>query len=248
MSAYGPQPPRPDRPLLPSTAWHLAPAKPGKPASPFSHLTLHHLTGSAARSFDGLIDYTYSTFAAEIESGLTYPQEVAYGEKYSREAFEGYFWGADVLLAIGATEDEANAANGATIEGGIEEARQGRSWEDCLVGFYYVKPNYPGRSSHICNAGFMITPAHRQFGYGKVLGGSYLHYGPALGFKASVFNLVYTSNVGSLRIWDSLGFQRAGLIPRAGRLRKPDGSGEEWTDAVVFYRSFLAEDEWTQVP
>ncbi|VDC00296.1 unnamed protein product [Peniophora sp. CBMAI 1063] len=244
MSAYGPQPTRPDRPLLPSTAWHLAPAKLGKPASPFSFLTLHHLTASTARSIDGLIDYTHSVFAAEVESGLTYPQEVAYGEQYTREAFEAYIWGADVILAIGVTGDTASVANGASVDIGVEEARGGRTWDESLVGFYYVKPNYPGRSSHICNAGFVITPAHRQFGYGKVLGTSYLHYGPALGFKASVFNLVYTSNVGSLRIWDSLGFQRAGLIPRAGRLRKPDGSGEVWTDAVVFYKSFIPDEEW----
>jgi hypothetical protein len=44
------------------------------------------------------------------------------------------------------------------------------------------------------------------------------------------------------RIWDSLGFQRAGLIPRAGRLKKADGSGEEWTDAIVFYKSFEKDD------
>lgn len=148
MSAYGPQPPRPDRPLLPSTAWRLAPAKPGRSASPFSYLTLHHLTASTARSIDGLIDYTHSIFAAEVEAGLSYPQEVAYGEKYTREVFEGYFWGADVIVAIGAT-DAASLANGATVNGGIEEARKGRPWEECLVGFYYVKPNYPGRSSHV---------------------------------------------------------------------------------------------------
>jgi hypothetical protein len=28
---------------------------------------------------------------------------------------------------------------------------------------------------------------------------SYLHYGPLLGYKASVFNLVYANNTGSLR-------------------------------------------------
>lgn len=48
------------------------------------------------------------------------------------------------------------------------------------------------------------------------------------------------------RIWDSLGFVRAGLIPRAGRLRREDGSGEEWVDAVIYYRSFVDEDEWAR--
>lgn len=101
------------------------------------------------------------------------------------------------------------------------------------------------------------------------MGKSYLHYGPALGYKASVFNLVYANNTGSLRcvarhstpqrsaavsdqgfsycrIWDSLGFTRAGLIPRAGRLRRADGNGEEWVDSVIYYRSFVEEEEWAR--
>lgn len=99
-----------------------------------------------------------------------------------------------------------------------------------------------------------------------MLGKSYLHYAPSLGYKASVFNLVYANNTGSLRyahatprvisrwcpikasprIWDSLGFTRAGLIPRAGRLRRADGNGEEWVDSVIYYRSFVDEEEWAR--
>jgi RimJ/RimL family protein N-acetyltransferase len=50
----------------------------------------------------------------------------------------------------------------------------------------------------------------------------------------------------SLRIWDALGFTRAGLIPRAGRLRRADGNGEEWVDSVIYYRSFVDEEEWAR--
>lgn len=42
------------------------------------------------------------------------------------------------------------------------------------------------------------------------------------------------------RLWDALNFTRAGLIPRAGRLKKTDGSGEEYVDAIVFYKRFDA--------
>lgn len=58
-----------------------------------------------------------------------------------------------------------------------------------------------------------------------------------------MFGYVMTGSTPS-RIWDSLGFVRAGLIPRAGRLRCKDGSGEEWVDAIIYYRSFVDEDEW----
>ena len=51
-------------------------------------------------------------------------------------------------------------------------------------------------------------------------------------------------NEAARRIWDALGFTRAGLIPRAGRLRCADGKGEEWADAIVYYRSFVDEEEW----
>jgi hypothetical protein len=45
----------------------------------------------------------------------------------------------------------------------------------------------------------VIPPAYRRLGYGMTLAKSYLHYGPLLGYKASVFNLVYANNTGSLR-------------------------------------------------
>ncbi|KAI0302382.1 hypothetical protein B0F90DRAFT_1627345 [Multifurca ochricompacta] len=263
MSAYGTITTSRSVNLLPSTTWEIPEPAPGKPTPPFRHLVLHHLRLNSARSLPSLLEYTHQVFATEVEEGRTYPQEVAAGgdassssSSYTREAFEAYFWGADVIIAIGTTNtnddrphhpDRPTAATRDSVDGGksdLETARAGRSWKDTLVGFYYVKPNYPGRSSHICNAGFVIPPHYRQFGYGKILGKSYLHYGPSLGYKASVFNLVYTTNTGSLRIWDSLGFKRAGLIPRAGRLRRADGSGEDWVDSVIYYRSFVEEEEW----
>ncbi|TFY70416.1 hypothetical protein EVG20_g2587 [Dentipellis fragilis] len=249
MSAYGAITRKNTDTHLQTTLWRLPSPAPGKPASPFSHLTIHHLTRDTAAKLEGLLEYTHAVFADEVACGTTYPQEQLAGE-YTRETFEAYFWAADVFVSLGGTgdasSDKAVVDEGVSrIELSVEGARAGRTWEDCLVGFYYVKPNYPGRSSHICNAGFVVPPPHRQYGYGKTLGQSYLHYGPSLGYKASVFNLVYANNIGSMKIWDSLGFTRAGLIPRAGRMRRADGS-EEWVDAVVYYRSFVPEEFWAQ--
>ncbi|KAG8716368.1 hypothetical protein FRC11_001610 [Ceratobasidium sp. 423] len=88
----------------------------------------------------------------------------------------------------------------------------------------------------ICNAGFVVRTRFRRLGLGKLLGGSYVRNAPQLGYKGSVFNLVYANNVGSLAIWDRLGFTRVGLIPKAGRLKTENG--EEYFDAVVVYKSF----------
>jgi hypothetical protein len=82
---------------------------------------------------------------------------------YTRAAFEAYFWAADVIVAIGQTDDDAAVDGGSQAQAQaqnvgsgdlLELSRGGRSWEDALVGFYYVKPNYPGRSSHV--SGFFL--------------------------------------------------------------------------------------------
>jgi hypothetical protein len=46
----------------------------------------------------------------------------------------------------------------------------------------------------------------------------------------------------SLRLWEALGFTKAGLIPNAGRLKK-EGGGEEYVDALVVYKSFLDDGQ-----
>ncbi|CED85087.1 Acyl-CoA N-acyltransferase [Phaffia rhodozyma] len=185
----------------------------------------------------------WQIFAVEIERGSTYPHR---GEQ-SLKDFLNYYYSAGVVIVgivVGADEAPGKGEDGAEVKGdgweglSIDEVRAGRSWEGCLGGFYYIKPNYPGRSSHNCNAGFMVNQTQRGLRVGLSLGRSYLIYAPKLGYRASVFNLVYTNNSASVRIWDSLGFTRAGLIPEAGLLKKADGSGEEFVDAIVFYKKF----------
>ena len=58
---------------------------------------------------------------------------------YTRAAFEAYFWAADVFVAIGMMDDAADGDGELDVP--VEASRGGRSWEDALVGFYYVKPN-----------------------------------------------------------------------------------------------------------
>ncbi|KIJ65925.1 hypothetical protein HYDPIDRAFT_87471 [Hydnomerulius pinastri MD-312] len=231
MSAYGAIS-RPARTsYLAATAWP-------SPRDTEASVTIHHIDRSAIDLYDELLQYLYSVFKAEVDGGLTYPQE----EIPDVNAFAAYFFAADVLIAIadsGEIRVQAELESGVKeVEKTLAEARRSRSWEECVAGFYYVKPNYPGRSSHICNAGFVVPPSQRGGGYGRVLAQSYLHYAPKLGYKASVFNLVFVNNVASVRLWEKLNFTKAGLIPKAGRLRRTDGPGEEYVDAWVFYKSF----------
>lgn len=70
-----------------------------------------------------------------------------------------------------------------------EEERGGKGgWGRRCLGTFYVKPNYPGRSSHICNGGFIVTDAARNRGVGRLMGEGYLEWAPKLvGVFYSVF-------------------------------------------------------------
>lgn len=60
----------------------------------------------------------------------------------------------------------------------LEEA--GEDWHRLCLGTFYIKPNYPGRSSHICNGGFIVTDAARNKGVGRLMGEAYLAWAPKL--------------------------------------------------------------------
>ncbi|KAH3661327.1 hypothetical protein OGAPHI_006734 [Ogataea philodendri] len=107
-----------------------------------------------------------------------------------------------------------------------------------FLGSYYIKPNYPGRSGHNCNAGFLVSSKTRGLGIGKILGKSYLEYAPKLGYRYSVFNLVYETNQASARIWDQLGFERIGRVKGAGNLKD-----HGYTDAIIFGYDFTKKTE-----
>ncbi|KAJ3253794.1 hypothetical protein HK103_005281 [Boothiomyces macroporosus] len=105
---------------------------------------------------------------------------------------------------------------------------------DKVLGAFYVKPNFPGRCSHICNGGFIVEPAARGLGVAKVMCRAFLQIAPALGYKASMFNLVFENNTGSVRVWESFGFKIIGRVPKAGRLEGSD----QYVDAIQYYYEF----------
>jgi hypothetical protein len=131
MSAYGAiARPVASATTLPSTAWLCRPNH--KQPDLSTWLSIHHLTLDTAHSLPGLVEYLRAIFALDIEAGRTYPQETIGG----KGVFEAYFFAADVFLAI---VGEGDATDGdVEIDVSIEDSRKGRSWEDCVAGFYYV--------------------------------------------------------------------------------------------------------------
>ncbi|WWC62075.1 uncharacterized protein I303_104665 [Kwoniella dejecticola CBS 10117] len=187
-------------------------------------LVTYPITGADAP--EEVIQYLYKVFAEELEGGKTYPQE----GPISFEGFTTYFFGSTTIVGVVQSSSEE-------IKRTLGEALVGKVLEDALGGCYYIKPNYPGRSSH--NGGFLVPPTQRGRKIGLNLGRSYLQYAPELGYRGSVFNLVYKNNGASLAIWDQLGFQRVGEVPNAGRLKTGPNGTEEYVDAVVVFKSFV---------
>ncbi|KAG6813516.1 hypothetical protein H0H92_010221 [Tricholoma furcatifolium] len=191
MSAYGPiKRSVTEGKSLPTKLWISS-----STSSHSNYVTTHHLTISSALQLEGLLDYLSAVFAKEVDDGFTYPQE---GE-IDRPAFDGYFFSADVIIAIAGETGGQQEGKEGDVDIDILIAQAGRPWSECVAGFYYIKPNYPGRSSHICNAGFVVPPSQRCKGYGSLLAKSYLDYAPRLGYQASVFNLVYVNNIASVK-------------------------------------------------
>lgn len=129
MSAYGDIKRLVKNAPLSSTIWK-SDAQNGKETS---YITVHHLTLLAARQLPGFLEYLGAVFAKEVEDGLTYPQEGEMGQ----ETFEAYFFAADVFVGIVGGPPSAERAEAAS-QLSIEEARDGRTWEECIAGYYYV--------------------------------------------------------------------------------------------------------------
>ncbi|MBD2195172.1 MULTISPECIES: GNAT family N-acetyltransferase [Calothrix] len=101
-----------------------------------------------------------------------------------------------------------------------------------ILGAFYLKPNFPGRCSHICNAGFIVQPAARGQGIGRLMGESMLAIAAQLGYEAVMFNLVFETNIPSINLWQTLGFEIIGRIPQAAKLA--DG---QTVGALMMYRA-----------
>jgi RimJ/RimL family protein N-acetyltransferase len=141
-----------------------------------------------------------------IREGKSWP---FVNEFETEEAYRGYFL-SDAAFVIRATED------GFDNTGSISKTGE-------ILGCFYIKPNFPGRCSHICNGGFITTPKFRQMGVGTVMGKCFLKLAKDLGYKSSYFNLVFKSNTASVRLWESLGFKRVATLEKAAELIGVDG-------------------------
>ena len=103
--------------------------------------------------------------------------------------------------------------------------------EGALLGTYYMRPNQAGGGRHVCNCGYMVSPAARGRGTAAALCRHSLELARQLGYRAMQFNFVVSTNETAVRLWQKLGFSIVGRLPGAfNRPRLGD------VDALVFYQ------------
>lgn len=106
-----------------------------------------------------------------------------------------------------------------------------------LLGCFYVKPNFPGRCSHVCNGGFITNKKYRGMKIGAFMGEHFKRLAKDLGYRASLFNLVFVTNEPSVRLWNSLGYTQLAVIPKVAVLEGFEG----YVDAYQFYCDFYPD-------
>ncbi|ODV95473.1 hypothetical protein PACTADRAFT_42894, partial [Pachysolen tannophilus NRRL Y-2460] len=164
----------------------------------------------------GLLAFLCDEFNMEVERGDTFP----FFDTLHIETFQNYWFGSFAAVMV---------------LGDSQTLDRPKQWEKECLGTFYIKPNYPGRCSHICTAGFLVNAGIRGKGIGRTLAECYLEWAPRLGYTYSVFNLVFETNDASRRIWESLNFKKIGKIKAAGILKGHDNA----VDAIIYGRELV---------
>lgn len=100
-----------------------------------------------------------------------------------------------------------------------------------LLGTYFLRPNQPGRGSHVANGGYMVAEAARGRGVASAMCEHSIAEAKRLGYRAMQFNYVVSTNTAAVRTWRTFGFAVAATLPGAFR-HKTLG----FVDVFVMYR------------
>ena len=100
-----------------------------------------------------------------------------------------------------------------------------------ICGTYYLVANQAGRGGHICNCGYVVDPEVRGQGLAARMCQHSQSEAVTFGFAAMQFNFVLSSNAGAVRLWQRLGFEIIGTIPKAY-----DHPHDGVVDAFIMYK------------
>ncbi len=159
------------------------------------------------------IDDMIAIWNEVVEEGVAFPQEEFLDKTTGREFFEAQSY---CGIAVDAESDRC-------------------------VGLYILHPNNVGRCGHICNASYAVASARRGLHIGEKLVKDCIRQAGRLGFQILQFNAVVASNIHARHLYERLGFQQLGTIPKGFRLK--NGSYE---DICPYYISCQQESKREQ--
>lgn len=132
-----------------------------------------------------------------VEEGIAFPQEEVLDENTGAEFFQAQ-----------------------TYCGVAEDSKSGK-----VLGLYILHPNNVGRCGHISNASYAVTSESRGLHIGEALVRDCIRQAGRHGFFVLQFNAVVASNVHARHLYERVGFQQLGTIPKGFRLK--DGTYED---------------------
>mgnify|MGYP001102944924 FL=1 len=100
-----------------------------------------------------------------------------------------------------------------------------------ILGTYYIVTNHSGPGDHVCNCGYMVSSNARGKGLATSMCEHSQEIAKLMGYKAMQFNFVASSNESAVRLWEKLGFESVGRLPKA--FNHP---GQGFVDALVMYK------------
>lgn len=86
-----------------------------------------------------------------------------------------------------------------------------------IVGTYILKPNQLDLGDHVANCSYMVNPKAQGKGIGKSMCHHSIEMASDMGFKAIQFNIVVSTNVGAIKLWEKFGFEIIGTTPKGFR-------------------------------
>jgi len=93
-----------------------------------------------------------------------------------------------------------------------------------IVGTYIIKPNQIDLGNHIANCSYMVNPNKQGKGIGKKLCEHSINIAKNSGYFGIQFNIVVSTNIGAVKLWEKFGFRIIGTTPKGFRhvkLAKP---------------------------
>ncbi|WP_459205859.1 GNAT family N-acetyltransferase [Pseudomonas sp. MLB6B] len=114
--------------------------------------------------------------------------------------------------------------------------------EGQLLGSYYLKANAAGPGSHVGNCGYMVCEAARGRGVARALCEHSQKLARQAGLLALQFNSVVATNEVAVALWQALGFETVGRLPKAYRHARFG-----LVDCLVMYK-WLADEPVTETP